>query len=464
MSRTIHPDGLPRAERRWAMVAVVLGIAMAVIDGAIANVALPSLAHAFRSSAAEVSLVVNAYQLAIVALLLPLAALGERLGYRRVYLAGLALFVVASAFCATAGSLAALIAARVVQGFGAAAVMSLNGALVRLIFPQARLGRGVGFVALAVAISAASGPTVASAILSVAAWPLLFAVNVPFGVAALLVGLRFLPWSERGERPFPLPSAGLNVVVFAAAFLGFDLLARRGGTVPVLLGTGCVALSVVTGAALYARERREARPLVPVDLLRAPLFAGSVATSIASFAAQALGFVAIPFLLETTLGRSAVETGLLMTPWPLAVAVAAPLAGRLADRISAAILGGAGLAALGSGLLLLATLPADAAPAGIAARMALCGAGFGLFQTPNNRVLLSAAPRTRAGAASGMLATARLTGQTLGVSVASIVFRAADRSHGPADCLLVAASLAAAAAALSLWRRRWSRTPRASAA
>ena len=449
----VHPDGLPAGERAGAMAAVALGIVLAVIDSAIANVALPTFARAMHSGAGETVWVVNAYQLSIVALLLPLACLGERVGYRRVYLSGLAVFVAASVGCAASGTLASLIGMRVVQGFGAAGIMSVNGALVRTIFPQAMLGRAVGLVAMAVAVSAAAGPTVASAILAVGPWPLLFLVNVPTGLAALALGWRRLPWSERSERPFDLVSASLGALSFVLVFVGIEGLARGRVSGAILLLAGLAAI-----AGLIRRERAETRPLFPVDLLRIPLFAGSIATSIASFAAQGLTYVALPFLFETVLGRSAIETGLLFTPWPIATACTAPLAGRLSDRLPASVLGGIGLGLLTGGLALLATMPRDASNAAIVWRMALCGAGFGLFQSPNNRTLLGAAPRRRAGAASGMLATGRLTGQTAGASSAAILFRLAGNA-GPHLCLVVAAMIAALAAGLSLLRLRLAAAP-----
>ncbi len=451
MTKIVHPDGLPEGERVGAMIAVAFGIVLAVLDGAIANVALPTFARVMHAGAGETVWVVNAYQLSIVALLLPLASLGERIAYRRVYLPSLVVFVAASIGCASSRSLDALVACRVVQGFGAAGIMSVNGALVRTIFPQAMLGRAIGLVALAVAISAAAGPTVASAILAVAPWPFLFLVNVPTGLAALAFGLRHLPWSERGERPFDLASASLNAVSFVLVFVGAEWVSRRGdgGAWP---GPAMLAAGVLALALLIVRERAEARPMFPVDLLRNGLFAGSVATSIVSFATQGLAFVALPFLFQQT-GRGAVATGLLITPWPIATAFAAPLAGRLSDRFPAAILGGAGLALLATGLLLLGTMGDAPGSAAIAWRMALCGAGFGLFQSPNNRALLQSAPRARSGAASGMLATARLTGQTAGASTGAVLFRTLSGA-GPHASLVVAASLAGIAAILSLVRLR----------
>jgi DHA2 family multidrug resistance protein-like MFS transporter len=206
----------------------------------------------------------------------------------------------------------------------------------------------------------------------------------------------------------------------------------------------------VAGAVYVMRSRVQSHPIMPIDLLRNARFALTVATSIMSFSAQMLAFVSLPFYFETALHRSQVETGLLMTPWPLAVGIGAPVAGRLADRFSPAILGGIGLLVMCLGLALLALLPVDATSADIVWRMALCGLGFGLFQSPNNRAMISSAPLERSGAAAGMQATSRLVGQTCGATLAAISFRLA--AHAETVSLGVAAALAGAAALASITR------------
>jgi MFS transporter, DHA2 family, multidrug resistance protein len=203
-------DGLPVPQRYWAVLTISLGLLMAVLDGAIANIALPTIARDLEATPADSIWVVNAYQLAVTISLLPLSSLGEIFGYRRVFTAGLAVFTVASLGCALSSSLTTLTLARVVQGFGAAGVMSVNTALIRFIYPRSWIGRGVGINAMVGSVSSALGPTVASAILSVAHWPWLFAVNVPTGALALLIGLRALPDSPLARHRFDLPSAALN--------------------------------------------------------------------------------------------------------------------------------------------------------------------------------------------------------------------------------------------------------------
>jgi DHA2 family multidrug resistance protein-like MFS transporter len=204
------------------------------------------------------------------------------------------------------------------------------------------------------------------------------------------------------------------------------------------------------GWLLVHHERPRAAPLVPFDLLRVRTFALSLATSVCSFTAQMAALVALPFEIQR-LGHSAVETGLLITPWPAALAIAAPIAGRLADRYPAGLLGGLGLLTLAAGLALLVLYPVTGDATGVVWRMAMCGAGFGFFQAPNNRAIMGAAPRRRSGAAGGMLAAARLIGQTLGAAGVAIWFRAYG-DEGSNYALAMAALLALTGAAISLLR------------
>lgn len=443
-------QGIPIPQRYWAIAVIALGITLAVLDGAIANVALPTIARDLHASAATSIWVVNAYQLSITISLLPLASLGDRIGYRRVYTAGLVVFTVASLGCALANSLPALALVRVVQGFGAAGIMSVNTALVRTIYPPKMLGRGVAINAMVVAISSAVGPTVASAVLSVASWPWLFAINVPIGIVAVFGAIRALPTNPGHDAPYDFVSAAMNAIVFGLLIFTIDGLGHGEAALGVVAQT--LAL-ILVGYVFVRRQLTRTAPLLPIDLLKIPLFALSIATSICSFCAQMLAYVSLPFLFQNAFGFDQVQTGFLITPWPFAIVFAAPLAGVLSDRYSAGMLGGVGLIALTIGLVLLATVGAHPSAFDIAWRMALCGAGFGMFQSPNNRQMLSAAPRDRSGGASGMLGTARLTGQTVGAALVALIFGVSP-NHGPTVALTVAAAVAGLASAVSLMRLR----------
>ena len=412
------PDGLPVPRRYIAMLAMAMALTMAVLDSSISNVALPTIARDFGTSPAETIWVVNAYQLVIVAALLPLASLGEIIGYRRVYIAGLALFTVGAGFCAMADSLPWLIAARILQGCGAAGVMSVNTALVRFIYPSRHFGRALGLNSMVVAISAASGPTVAAAVLAVAPWPWLFAIHVPLGIATFFVA-RAMPATPLGSHRFDLVSAALSATTFGLLIIAIQGLSHDAGLHWVVAQFAAAAFA---GWLLVRRQLSQTAPLLPVDLLRIPILALSVATSVCSFTAQMLAYVSLPFHLQDALGRSPVQAGLLLTPWPLATAITSPIAGRLADRWPAGIVTSIGVALMAIGLALLATLPPAPNDATIVWRMAACGIGFGLFQSPNNRTMIGNTPVSRAGGASGMLGTARLLGQSVGAALTALAF------------------------------------------
>ena len=448
VAQPIPTDGLAPPMLFWAVLAIALGLIMAVLDSAIANIALPTIARDLHVTDAASIWVVNAYQLAVTVVLLPLASLGEIIGYRRVHICGLVLFVVASLLCALSGSLLLLTLARILQGLGAAGMLSVNVALIRFVFPRHRLGSGIGLNAMVGSVATAVGPTVASAILSVAHWPWLFAVNVPIGLFALAVSWRALPHTAVSTARFDVASAVLSAATFGLLISGVDGLAH--GQDAWLVAAELAGM-LVAGAALVHRQSALTSPLLPVDLLRVPLFALSVSGAICCFAAQGAAYVAMPFLLQNTFGMSQVSTGLLLTPWPLCVAVISPAAGRLSDRFPPAILGGIGLAAMAAGLVLMATLPAHPSGLAILWRTGLCGLGFGFFNSPNNRAMIAAAPAHRSGGASGMVATARLLGQTMGAALVALCFELTP-PHGAPAALLLGAAFAAAAAAASVMR------------
>jgi DHA2 family multidrug resistance protein-like MFS transporter len=279
----------------------------------------------------------------------------------------------------------------------------------------------------------------------------LFAVNVPLGLAALVVAARAMPVSNPDGHRFDWLSAALN-----AATLGLLIVGFKGvdGSQPTWQVAVELAAALALGTTLVRRELAQAAPLLPVDLLRRPVFALSVVTSVCSFAAQNIVFVAMPFFFEDVLHRSLAESGLLMTPWPLMVALVAPISGRLADRYEPTRLAAAGLALFATGLALMALLPPDPSTLDMVWRMALAGFGFGLFQTPNNKVLVSSAPKERSGGASGIQATGRLLGQTLGAATVGLVFTAIGKADGSVVVLWLGAGLCLVACLTGIFRRR----------
>ncbi len=447
-------DGLPPSKRGIAMLAVGIAVAISVLVGSIANIALPTIARDMHVTPAESIWVVNAYQLAVTVCLMPCASLGDVYGHRRVYIWGLVFYTIGSLICALAPTMSVLIAARVLQGLGGAGIMSVNGALIRFIFPRAQLGRGVGYNVLVVAASSAAGPSVAAAILAVGSWPWLFAIQVPFGVVSWALSLRYLPPSPASGHKFDPASALLNAIALGTFIPGLDGIGHGQSLIQVLIE---LTIGIVVGTIFVRRQLTLRAPMLPVDLFRRPVFALSVATASCVHGAAMIALISLPFYLQYSEGMSPIEIGLLITPWPAVLVVVGPIAGRLADRYPAGLLGGLGLAVMTCGLLLVLFLPEHASPLDIAWRMAVCGTGFGFFQSPNNRLLIGSAPPDRAGAGSGMVSTSRLVGQTTGSALVAVVFGLThDAVHpvvlGTHVAIGVAAGFAALGTALS-WAR-----------
>lgn len=446
------PDGLPVPRRYFAVGLLLTALVVVVLDGTMANVALPSIAASFGADASTTVLVVSSYQLAVLIALLPCGALGEIYGPRRVFLIGIAIFTAASATCAFAWNLPVLIGARFVQGLGGGALMSLTMMNLRYVVPQRRLGAIIGFNAMTVSVSIAAGPALAGAMLSVAPWQWLFAINIPLGLT-ILVGGRMLAPTPGTKRPLNAATVLTSALMFMLFFIGADRITRAPvfGVLLVVAAVGCLLL-------LLHMERDSRTPLIPTDLLASPPFRIAVIASVTCFSGQMLSYIAIPFYLQHTLNMSAALAGLYMMPWPIATVIVAPIAGRLADRFKAAWLCGIGGILFATGLLIAGLSPPDPKAVLFLVGTVFAGAGFGLFQTPNNRTLLLSAPKARAGAAGAMQGTARLTGQTIGAIIMSIIFTTAATTNAPNVALVIAGLCVTVSALASFSRVRFETT------
>ncbi|TFI59746.1 MFS transporter [Sphingomonas parva] len=436
--------GLGVRERLSAL-AVLTAMAAAVLDAGIVNVALPLLAARFDSSPADTILVVTAYQLALVMGLLPSAHLAERFGFRRLFVGGIVLFCGASLLCALAPSLPLLIAARFLQGLGGAAIMALGIALLRAALGTGRLGASISWNALTVALCSAAGPLIGGLILSVASWHWLFLASLPVGAVALLASRALPPVAPTKHSADPA-----SIALYGLAVTLLVVVASSAATHLV----ASVAAGIAAGACFVLLARRGARqeaPLVPLDLLAVHRFRVSVAASICCFTAQSIGMVALPFYLQMQLTRGPLVTGLVLTTWPVSVAVTSTVATRLLRGLGNSVQCGIGGAILAGGLLLSAVLPTHGRVAHLVAGASICGIGFGLFQLANNRAMFFAAPPERSAAAGGLQSTARLTGQISGTLMMSAIFTASPSAAPTTIGLAAGAVFALAAALLNLW-------------
>jgi DHA2 family multidrug resistance protein-like MFS transporter len=446
-STRMTTDGLPIPRRYVAIAAISLGTALTIIDGQVANVALPTIARDLHVDSSAAVLVVTVYQLVLVMSLLPFSALGDRIGLKRLYQAGQIVFTVATALCFFAKSLPFLLIIRAAQALGGAAALSVMSALIRTIYPANQLGRGLGVNSVTVSVAAALAPTAGGAILAIAPWPWVFAAGVPFAILSLLLGRFGLPEVAPRDVGYDGLGAFYCAVTFGLVIFGLEAGVHGG---PPVIAAAIFGVGVIFAFAFVRHELGQSHPIMPVDLLARPVLALSTAGAFTAFMASMTLLLSLPFRLQHGFGFSPSEVGAVVAPWPLVTMFVAPIAGILSDKVPAGILGGIGMAVAVTALLLLSFLPANPGSVDVAWRMGLCGGGFGLFMAPNSRLIVGSAPRERAAAAGGLISTTRLTGQTLGATlVATLLAVGLGEGRVPP---LVATGLALIAGLCSLAR------------
>lgn len=439
--------GLVGRQRRLATLVVVLATLMAVLDLGIVNIALPALANGLGVPGSQAVWIATAYQLVCAASLLSFAALSRLVGQWRVLTSGLVLYTLGALGASLSISLEPLLFWRVVQGLGGAAILSLGPSLYRSIFPRRLLGSAIGLNAMVVAFALASGPTMGGLVLSIANWPWVFAVNVPVGMVAIFLAWRTLPTEAWRGGGFDWPGALLSVLMMGGGVLAMERLGHGGSH---LLIVGFAVLGLLAFGGFIWWQRRASVPLVPLSLFDEPRFASAALVTVLAFTAQGAAFVALPFLYQSVMNLSPLQAALLFTPWPLALLVSGPIAGRLADKHDPALLAAVGLTLFLAGLVGLGWLSTKTSVFSLLLPSLVCGLGYGFFQAPNNREIMGSAPLALSASASGVLASLRTFGQCLGSAVVALVM--ALRFGSVAMALWVATGVALIALMVSAFR------------
>lgn len=412
-------DGLPGPTRARVMTAIMTTTLMGVFDGTMINIALPSMAKEMQVPASYAVWFANGYLLAAAMTLAIFAALAARLGYRPVFLAGLTTFTLTSLGCALAKTPEVLIGMRVLQGIGGAATLSIAPAILRSVFPGRLLGRILGLHALLIASSSAIGPVLGGTILHTLSWQWLFAINVLPGTLALLLAVKALPRDAvRKQVPFDTLGAILSALLLGSTIVAANSLHDATYHTGSLCWTVLAALS---GMAFIWQIRRTDNPLLPPAIFKNERFTLAALTSMIAFVSQGITFIALPFLFQSEYGYSPVISTL-------------------------------GLMIFVVGLILLATLPASPSMWDICLRSLVCGMGFGCFQSPNNREMLSNVSRDYASYASGVLSIMRTFGQCLGAAAVGVLLATNERAIHAA--LWIAAAASAVAVIVSASRLR----------
>ncbi len=436
-----------------AVISLLIVLIMTVLDVTLVNVALPVLAVEFSVSDSTAVWINTIYQLVITMLLLPFASAGDLYSYKKTFLSGIFIFTLASLACALSNSFLLLIISRAIQGIGAACIMGVNIALTRIIYPKEVIGRGLALNAMVIAIATAAGPSLAGSILTFASWHTLFLINIPFGIIAFIIGFKLLPENppKNRQKQFDFVGAIQNVAVFCIIFLALNIFSKKNN---IYIGIILLITGLILGFFYIRRQSNKENPLFPVDLFKIKLYTVSIFTSLCSFIAQNLVLVSLPFILLSNMGFSEITTGLLMTPWPIATMIISPIAARIAEKGNPGIIAAIGMGIFATGVFLILSI-GDTAPSysDIIWRMAVCGIGYGLYQTPNNIVMVMATPVCRSGGAGGAQSTTRLFGQTLGSTLVTIIFALASGiNSGTKICLFSAIIFAAIAGSFSFSR------------
>jgi EmrB/QacA subfamily drug resistance transporter len=391
----------------------------------IANVALPTLAQAFDASFQQVQWIVLAYLLAITTLIVSVGRLGDIVGRRRLLLAGLLLFTVSSGLCGAAPTLWLLVAARAAQGLGAAIMMALTMAFVGETVPKARTGSAMGLLGTMSAIGTALGPSLGGFLIFGLGWQAIFLINLPLGIAALLLAYRYLPVDRRPKTErtgFDKLGTVLLAVTLAAYALAMTI--GRGGFGPLNMA---LLLAAVVGVGLFIlAEKKAASPLIRLAMFRDPVLSASLATSALVMTVMMATLVVGPFYLSNALGLDAARVGLVVSVGPIVVALAGVPAGRIADRFGAQHMTIVGLAGIATGSVILSMIPVTFGVPGYIAPIVVITAGYALFQTANNTAVMMDIPPNQRGVISGLLNLSRNLGLVTGASVMGAVFALAS--------------------------------------
>ncbi len=408
---------------RWGvLLAIGLGTFMSALDGSVVNIILPVVRQDFGAPVAAVEWVITVYLLVVSGLLLSVGRLGDLRGHRSVYTTGFAVFLLGSALCGLAPSVGFLIGARGAQALGAAMLFANSPAILTKSFPAEMRGRALGLQATMTYLGLTIGPSMGGWLTTALGWRSVFYINLPVGLLALAMALRFVPRDEGSgaAEAFDLRGAVTFTAGLVALLLALNQGHAWGWTAPATLAL--LAASVVLLIAFVSLERRVAAPMVDLSLFRRRTFSAAAASALLNYVCVYTLLFLMPFYLLQARGMSPAQAGLLLTAQPLLMAAVAPISGTLSDRIGTRIPSVLGMGLFAVGLLLLSRLALDTTYLAVAGMLAVAGLGIGIFVSPNNSALMGAAPTHRQGIAAGLLALARNVGMVIGVGLAGAVY------------------------------------------
>jgi EmrB/QacA subfamily drug resistance transporter len=428
---TVHRT-IDYRKKWWVLLAVGLSLFLGSVDGSIVNVAVATLMQSLNANFPTVQWVILSYLLTLTLLLVGMGRLADMVGKKRIFVTGIAIFLVGSILCGMAPNVYWLIGFRIVQAVGAAMVIALGTAILTEAWPQQQRGQVLGLAAGFISMGIVLGPVVGGLILSTLSWRWIFYVNIPIGAISLVLSLLYLsPMPPEGRRErFDFAGA----VVMGAALLTFTLAMTVGQDIGftdtrILL---LLATSLAMALIFVWVEQRVAFPIIDLSLFRLPAFSLNLFTAVLAFIAISGVVLLLPIYLNLVLGLGMERVGLLMAAVPLIMVALQPLSGTLSDRLGTRPVSLLGLVFILAGYLAMTTLQVDSSQVGFVARMLPVAIGMSIFNSPNNSAIMGAAPRARLGVASGILSMVRTLGQVTGIAALGAFFASRVLHYGGA--------------------------------
>ena len=431
----------PESRYKWrAMLVVSIGIFMATLDASIVYLALHTLTNYFNTDIATIEWIMLSYLLTITTLLLTLGRLSDMYGRKPIFLAGLLIFTLGSGLCSLSASAGQLIAFRVVQGLGAAMLMANSTAIITDVFPHTERGKALGLVGTVVSIGYITGPALGGFLIDWMGWQSIFYINIPIGLLGTVYALKTLkPDQPHDGQKFDIRGAFLMFMSLISLVLVITKGHVLGWDSPVIIGLSILFAVFLVGFVIV--EKRADQPMVELSLFRNRPFSASNASGFLSFIALFAVMLLMPFYMEKILGYNPSHVGMAFIAVPLVMALVAPVSGWITDRTNSFLLSSLGMAVSCLALFLLGNLDQDATFTDIVIRMGMIGLGMGLFQSPNNSIVMGSVPKNRLGIASGMLGVVRNLGMMTGIAISGAVFTSGLHSNQAAGLVYEAAFL-----------------------
>lgn len=404
---------------RWSiLIIMVLSTFMAALDSSIVNVALPEMSKELHVTTSSIQLVATSYLIVISATILIFGRLGDMLGKTKIFKLGLVIFTIGSLLCGITSSFAILIVARIIQAIGAAGTMANNQGIITEVFPSNERGKALGLVGTAVALGSLVGPGLGGLIVGAGRWEFIFLINIPIGLVTIFYGFKLLPKGHDKARG-KMDGAGalLFMLTIVPLFVALGQGINRGFKDPMIWG-GVVVAIISFIAFIYVEKKRE-NPLIQLEIFSNKLFSLSIFCGFITFVAIFCNNIILPFYLQDVMAYSPQHTGLILMIYPLILTVVAPVSGHLSDKIGSEILTFIGLVFISIGLLLMAGLNENSTLISLVLFTAIMSVGMGLFQSPNNSLVMSTVPKDKLGIAGSINALIRNLGMVCGIALAT---------------------------------------------